>query len=213
MVVDLKTPLALAEVLGSLIASVIDAQAQAARATVEFIEEVGLKDAAGENGPRDLRTVRFRYSKLDENQVMQPFVVEVPLLGLVDIPMISVSKATFSFTYDVTSTAPTKPSTPAAPAGGVVAPSAAQPSIASVALAKIAQPALIKGRFTRVQPPPGTGTGTAPPQERGGLRVTVELEKAPVPVGVERVLDILELAATESAEAGGVEGDQDDDEQ
>lgn len=205
MVIDPKTPLSLSEIMGSLISSVIEAQAQAARATVEFIEEVGLEEGK-ENAPRDLRKARFRYSKLGADNTPQDFVVEVPLLGLVDIPLIAVSKATFSFTYDVTTTAPKAKATAAPSAApSAITPLADTATIANLQLAKIASPAIIKGRFTKVARPTGTGGGggdggAGPAQESGGLKVVVELEKAPMPVGVERVLEILELAATETPE-------------
>ena len=57
--------------------------------------------------------------------------------------------------------------------------------------------AVITGRFKRpVSTSSGTTSSTA--KETGGLDVTIELEKAPLPVGIDRILDMLELAATES---------------
>jgi hypothetical protein len=177
-VLDLSTPLSLSEILGSAMAAVIDAQAQSARASVEFIQDVGIIPPAAPGGEEKLRMVQFRYRKLDENQKEADFMVEIPLLGLVDVPMVSVKTATFSFSYDVSDTAPGQKTTPTV-------------NVASTSfLSKLTIPATIKGRVGRT-PSPSTGS------EKASLQVKVELEKSAMPVGLEKILDILEVAAAE----------------
>jgi hypothetical protein len=93
--------LQLSELLGSLMASVVDAQARAARTTVDFIESVGFETA--EDGRDRLRTVSVQYQKLDENGDDASFIVNVPLLALVNVPHLAVDTASFSLAYDVVS--------------------------------------------------------------------------------------------------------------
>ncbi|MEW6646705.1 MAG: DUF2589 domain-containing protein [Pseudomonadota bacterium] len=96
-------PLGLGDILGSLMSSVIGAQAQSARATVAFIEDVGFeKSAAGDK----LRTVSVLYEKLDENNQPATFAVEMPLLAMVNIPSLAVKNASFALAYDVLTTEP-----------------------------------------------------------------------------------------------------------
>lgn len=102
MVLRRIEPLGLGDILGSLMSSVIGAQAQAARATVSFIEDVGFeKTSTGDK----LRTVAVRYEKLDEDNRPATFQVEVPLLSMVNVPSLAVKSASFSMSYDVLTTA------------------------------------------------------------------------------------------------------------
>lgn len=189
---DPTTPITLAETMGAMMVSVVEAQAQAARATIDFVEGVGLKEG-DESKARDLRTVQFRYKKLDENQVLQDFTLEIPLLGMVDIPVITLKKATFSFSYEVTETMeaqPQKSSDESTPARGS----------STARLLPLTKTARIKGRFAKR--PQATSTTQ---ERRGSLEVTVEFEKAPMPIGIDRILDILELAASESGPVDSTE--------
>ncbi len=189
MAIVSSDPLSLGQTLGTLLTAVIDAQAQAARATVEFIEEVGIVDDNSEAGSsRDLRHVEFKYKKLDENFESNEFVLELPLLSMVDIPLLAVKTATFKFNYQITKT--TKPSdsdsTPKASSSNTLA---AKPT-SRLTLYK-ARPALLEGAIRKKS----FATET---EEKGGLDITVEVEKAALPVGLDRILEILELAATET---------------
>lgn len=177
LLLDTSTPLSLAEILGTALSSVIDAQAQSARATVEFIKEVGILPAGGPDGKEKLRTIQFCYHKLDENRKEAEFVVEIPLLGIVNIPMVTVKTATFSFSYEVTDTRP-----------GQKDIAATQRETAF--LSRLAVPAKLQGRLTRT-PTAAGGSETA------SVQVKIELERAAMTIGVEKILDILDVAAAE----------------
>jgi hypothetical protein len=90
--------LELSELLGALLGAVVDAQAASARATVDFIESVGFEVVGTE---RQMRTVRMRYTKKDENGEFAEFEVDVPLLALVNVPSLAVKQAVLTFGYDV----------------------------------------------------------------------------------------------------------------
>ncbi|MFE6922901.1 DUF2589 domain-containing protein [Nocardia sp. NPDC057663] len=92
-------PLQLGDLLGSLMGAVVDAQAQAARASIAFVEDVGLVSESG--NPERLRTVSLRFRKRDENGELADFEVEVPLLAMVNVPSLTVREATLSMAYDV----------------------------------------------------------------------------------------------------------------
>src|SRR6266540_3521103 len=98
MTVAAVEALELSQLLGSLLASVVEAQAASARATVDFVESVGFEP--GTDGER-MRTVRLRYRKKDENSIPADFEVEVPLLALVNVPSLAVKQARLTFSYQV----------------------------------------------------------------------------------------------------------------
>lgn len=185
MAIKRQEALTLAEVLGSMLGSVVDAQAQSARATVDFVEAVGFEDTP--DGQR-LRTVTMRYTKKDENGEFAEFEVEVPLLALVNVPALAVREAKLSFSYDVvTQASESSSSTPAT-----------TPATASVVVSKAA---LLKG-FVRSKPTPTTTT-TPAARRTTSIDVDVTLEQQELPIGVERLFDLAELGIAERPVDGG----------
>lgn len=172
--------LELGQVLGSLLGSVVQAQAESARATVDFVEDVGFEEA--KEGER-MRTVKLRYTKKDENDEPAEFEVEVPLLALVNVPSLAVKKANLTFSYDV-----------------VTAVEEAKPSGGALPIATKLEPARLKG-FVR-SPTGSTSTPTtsspAPTTRRTtAIDLDVTLEQQEMPLGVERLFDLAELGITE----------------
>ncbi|MEO6446582.1 MAG: DUF2589 domain-containing protein [Gemmatimonadaceae bacterium] len=169
--------LSLGTTIGTILTAIVDAQAQSARATVEFVNEVGFTTPVP-NEPDRLRSVTFRYRKRDADNKLAEFSVDIPLLGMVDIPVISIKKATITFNYEITQSQtapqPTGPPLKASPLAG-----------------RIPAAALMKGRVLQAGK-------TTDDRERATLAVTIEIEKSPLPIGLERVLDILEAAAAEA---------------
>ena len=167
LVIDSTTPLTLGQIVGDILSALVDAQAQAARTTVDFIDSVGFLPATAPAAPA-LRSVQFKYSKFDENQVHADFTVTIPLLAMVDIPLICIKKATIKLDYEVS----TVDEVDARDAKG-------QP-------AKVAR---LKGRVL---------SGRTTSSERATVAVSVDIEKADLPPGLARTLDILEQASRET---------------
>ena len=95
--IDQNVPLVLNETLGSLLGSIVNAQVTSANASIDFIHQVGLLPKKEGETAQELETIKFKYQKLDADNNPTSFVLEVPLLALVDIPSMSVKKATISF--------------------------------------------------------------------------------------------------------------------
>ncbi|MGE0228740.1 MAG: DUF2589 domain-containing protein [Dehalococcoidia bacterium] len=168
IVIDPLATLTIGQAVGNIISALVDAQARAARTTVEFIDDVGFLPARTGESPT-LRTVEFTYRKRDENNEEAEFQVSLPLLGMVDIPLIAIRRATIDLEFEVNSvqeppSAPTRPNLPS-----------------------LATPVL-KGQVL---------SGRRTTDERGTIKISVELEKAELPPGLVRSLDILEQAASE----------------
>lgn len=88
-------PLALRELLGTLIGDLIVAEAHAARASTDFLKNAGFK-----NGDRDywgsLRFVTFSFS-VQEPDGDKTRTLRVPLLSLVPIPLLQIAQAEYEF--------------------------------------------------------------------------------------------------------------------
>jgi hypothetical protein len=195
--------LQLGELLGSLLASVVEAQQQAARATVEFIGEVGFETTT--DGER-MRTVTLRYTKKDENGQPAEFEVGVPLLAMVNVPSLMVKEAKLSFSYDVVTSESQEAQ--ARPSGSGASPRAGASS--SAGLPRMSLTERVRSVST-LQPARITGYIRRRPQDAAvaerrttAIDVDVTLEQQPMPVGVERLFDLAELGITERpADEGG----------
>lgn len=175
--------LELAEVLGSLMSSVVDAQAEAAKASVDFVSDVGFEE---NNGSRVMRMVKLRYRKKDENGVMADFEVEVPLLAMVNIPALAVSEAKLSFSYDVV--------TAQQSAGEKRGAGAAANRAGGVLFGK---PARLKGFVRREVAASSGGSGKVSTRSVTAIDLDVTLAQQEMPIGVERLFDLAELGIEE----------------
>lgn len=213
--------LGLGDLLGSLLAAVIDAHQHSIQSSLDFVKQVGF---ITEDGQERLRTVTIRHTKLDENQQPAEFTLEMPLLAMVNIPTLGVKTANVSFSYDILETvplpAPQPTPTPAplpspAPAPSPTPSPAPKPeplpspfptpeplpteirltsTIDRPLLADLAiTPVELRGIIRRT-PSNLPANAAGPPRS---LDVNVTLEREPTPLGIERLLDLAELAMTE----------------
>lgn len=166
LVIDPSTPLTLGQIVGEMLSALVRAQAQAAQTTVDFINSVGFTPASG-GVASSLRTIQFRYQKPDENQTPAEFVVEIPLLGMVDIPLICIRNATLKLDYEIAT---------------------ATEEDAKGPDGKPTKVARLKGRVL---------SGRTSPSERATISLSIDVGKAESPPGLSKALDILELAAKE----------------
>lgn len=162
----------LGDLLGSLMSAVVEGQRQATGSALEFVEQIGLT-GEGE-GSEGFRTVAIRYTKLDENQEPAEFVLEVPLLAMVNIPTLTVKQAKIAFRYDVLTTETT--SAPDIPTTGPLG----MPTIRPVGLVG----------YVPTRPVTGQTRATT------GVDVEVTMQSEPLPVGLERILELTELAVS-----------------
>ncbi|GAA3842179.1 DUF2589 domain-containing protein [Streptomyces phyllanthi] len=185
---DVST-LGLDELLGALLSAVVGGQREATAGTLALVEQIGLvRDA---EGTERFRTVTIRYTKLDENQEPSEFALEVPLLAMVAIPTLTVREAKISFTYDVTRTAVDRP------AEQIRAERESVPrALADVSL----RPVVLKGFVPRSRTVTSRET-----RETAGIDIEVTVESVPLPVGLERLLDLTELTVARPAGDDGGE--------
>jgi hypothetical protein len=169
--------LGLGELLGSLLTAIVEGQAAATGSALDFVEKVGLTGTE----KQQFRTVSIRYTKLDENQEPAEFDLELPLLALVNVPTITVRQATLSFHYEVVTT--TKETASTSDEDG--------PLVKNL---RPVRPVTLVGYVPR------RTTSSTDRSERTGIDVEVTVESQNLPVGLERILDLTELAQSRPAE-------------
>lgn len=94
----------LTDLLGAPMRAIVQAEAMAAKATADFIKEVGF---TGNNDASDpdfgtVRTVTFKYQRFKAGGGTETVTLEIPLLTLVPIPAIQVAEAEIDFQVALT---------------------------------------------------------------------------------------------------------------
>ncbi len=101
--------------IGAPLKAAVEAQALAARTTVEFIEKVGFKEQDSDLGSLfndltqdantgEIRNVTFTYKKLDEDGTIRNVELTVPILSIVPIPFLRIDEVTIDFTAKLNDT-------------------------------------------------------------------------------------------------------------
>lgn len=170
------TPRYITELLGAPMAAIVHAEGIAARATADFIKEVGFTNDSdsidGDYG--EIRNVTFSYERIASNGTAELAKLSVPLLTIIPIPSIQVAEAEIEF--DLAMTQPESSPTPkdSSKLGNLS-------SYRSVQL---------KAVFAKKQNPsassPVTTTATA------NMNVKIRLAQSELAVGMVQLLNILD---------------------
>lgn len=192
--------LPLHDLIGATLVAIIEADAQAAQATLEYIETVGFvtpskpeASAEGEGiAAGKLRMAEFKYRKLDENNEVSDFVASVPVLALVPIPALQVQDARFKLTAQITDIAAQDTTAP-----GANAPAALATRAATSIVSKI-QP-----RQYQLLTKPVASSGTKDQETRGNFHLEVEITmgQADLPLGMEKLFNMMDNAIREDKAA------------
>jgi hypothetical protein len=167
------------QLIGSPIVAIIQAEAMAARASAEFIENVGFvkQDDKAENSYGRLRTVTFSYTKQDVNGRDVEEEVELPLLSLIPIPLLQIKDAQLSFNLKVIETVTETAGQKTASARGFDTSGTERP----VSLMAVYKPV--------------TNT-TDNIKSDTDMKVSVNLVQSDIPAGLQHLFQIMENAAT-----------------
>lgn len=98
------TPRYISELLGAPMAAVIQAEAIAAKATANFIKEVGFTKPTDASDPEfgAVRTITFSYQRLNADGTSQTATLAIPLLTIIPIPSLQVAEAVIEFDLALT---------------------------------------------------------------------------------------------------------------
>jgi hypothetical protein len=191
--------LQLHELLGATLIAIVRADAEAAKATLEFIQTVGFvtPESEGDETETDLqagqlRMAEFRYRKLDENNEISEFVASVPVLSLVPIPGLQIKDAKLSLAVKLSDIVAETPS----PKTSTGQPTTLQPQPSSP------QPTALRNPFlSRLRPvpykllaKPAATSGTKTQEMKGTFHVDIQvsLQQADIPLGLEKILELMD---------------------
>ena len=189
---DLKS-LPLQDIIGAPVSAIVQAETQASRTALQFIEKVGFVKAA--DAPEDasaldvgsLRMVEFGYTKPDENGDPADFVARIPLLALFPIPGIRVKLAKIAFTAKITDVyTETTNETETGDTSGTTPADGTDPSFLNAPT--------VNFRGSLVSNTSTTNNTTS----SYDLNIQLELEQTPLSPGMAKLLNMLDLAISET---------------
>ncbi len=166
----------LSDLIGAVLASMVNADAQAAMATMKFIESFGFTPGA-RGAPGILRMVRFEYDRSSPDGMVQRQTMRLPLLSLVPIPTLHIERGDVEFDARIQGVRP------AGIAGMVAATGSPMPApelVASIAPGTRAAPAALAAGGERPQ-------ATAD----GQMHIRVELKRADLAAGTISLLGLM----------------------
>jgi len=189
--------LPLADLIGATLVAIVQADAEAARATLDFIETVGFIPPAQEQTTEggiaagNLRMAEFRYKKLDENNEVAEFVATVPVLALVPIPALQVKDARFKLSAQITDISQETP----APAARATPAALAATNVAAISALQPLQYKLLAK--------PVAASGAKGQEVRGTFHVELEVTmgQADLPLGMEKLFNLMDQAIQDSKPA------------
>ncbi|WP_202077888.1 DUF2589 domain-containing protein [Caldalkalibacillus salinus] len=91
--------------IGVPLSSVIEAQAEAAKSTIEFIEKVGFTapdDRVQVDDLQEARTITFSYERLNADGAEESVEITVPVLSIVPVPYIRIDTMDIDFSAKIT---------------------------------------------------------------------------------------------------------------
>lgn len=177
---DLKS-LPLSDIIGAPVSAIVQAETQAAETAIRFIEKVGFQrdpDAPPNQTALDagrLRMVEFGYTKPDENGEPAEFIARIPLLALFPIPGIRVALAKIAFTAKITDV--------------FTETSETQEDSDSMFTEPQTQ---FRGSVVSAASSSGTTSASY------DLNIQLELEQTPVSAGMAKLLNMLDVAISDS---------------
>lgn len=175
------TPKFISDLLGAPMAAVVQAEAIAARATADFIKEVGFTKSTDAADPDfgAIKSISFSYNRQNADGSSQMASITVPLLTIVPIPTLRVAQAVIEL--DLAITQPEVSNN----GGG---------DSSSKKNFGIEQPLRLKALFAKKPTVSSPNTGNS---ISGNMNVKITLEQAEPTIGMVQLLSILDNAKKE----------------
>ncbi|MBE7176794.1 MAG: DUF2589 domain-containing protein [Mucilaginibacter polytrichastri] len=175
MAANLASTIALpyAELIGSPLVAMIEAEALAARASADFIRTVGFSaDGENESDFGRMNTVSFSYTKQDVNGKTVTDEISVPILSLIPIPLLQIKEASLEFNLKLTDV--TKTETKGKAAGDTPV--------------RLAPAIRMKGVYGGIKNSNSETTSTV------DLKVKLNIVQSDIPAGLQKLFQIMESA-------------------
>ncbi|MEY4581903.1 MAG: hypothetical protein RL701_6606 [Pseudomonadota bacterium] len=171
------------QLIGAPLVAIVEAEALAARATAEFIQEVGFsRDPSDKsNSFGTLRTVKFTYRKQNVNSQVVVEEIELPLLSIVVIPALQVKSAEIELNLRLSEVeeVSTQPSVDGRAR-------ASNPALATLATERVQ----FKGTFAPDKPASSNSSSSV------DLKVKINVVQADITTGLSKLFQIFDTALT-----------------
>lgn len=184
--IDMSTQfkgLPMADLIGSPLTAACDAQLKLANATATFIKTVGFLPPANAGDPNavgDVRTAKFAFKRQTANGP-EDVSMDVPLLAIVNVPALSVTRVDITFDMEVKSSSTSKEG---------MDKSGSFSADASVGWGPFSLKVHVQGSVSSHQ------ENTRSSDNSAKYHVEVHAEDRGMPEGLARVLDIMHQAIT-----------------
>ena len=183
--------LPLEQLVGSLAGSLVKAQGLAADETARLIDQIGFEDVEGDEPPR-LRTFDFQFTRteVDEttDEIKQSTVsVTLPLLSIINIPSIAVDEANMDLEFRIVAHGDQEERT-----------TSSRSIAASSGAAQLIQPR----RLYAIPARKNTVVNNEVVDSSASVRVSVKFKRLEQPLGVDKLMSLIDDAATETVSEG-----------
>jgi|GEM_PF-2991258 hypothetical protein len=167
--------------VGAQLTALIEAEAEGAEKSSEYIESVGFDKNA--DGTLSLRTVTFDMRRRDTDGTVRTHSIKIPVITLVPIPLLTIEEANIEFELQIEDmvTASTESEDAANSARG---------SLGSLFLGKPKKKLLT--RLAR--------TTTEKSTTKSDLKMRVKIAQSPFPLGIERLLSTADLSVEDDTD-------------
>ncbi|MCR9244622.1 MAG: DUF2589 domain-containing protein [bacterium] len=176
--------------IGAQLTALIEAEAEGAEKTAEFIESVGFDRQP--DGSMKLRMVTFEMERRDTDGTSRVHRISMPIITLVPIPMLTIESATLAFDLNVEHHTIAKSASTAAasptPTTFRERLAARSPGATPKKKPKLAT-RLVSKRQGR-----SSSRSTNDTKSNADLQVQVQIGQADFPIGIERLLNVAELS-------------------
>jgi hypothetical protein len=176
------TPKFISDLLGAPMAAIVQAEAIAARATADFIKEVGFtkNTDAIDSDFGAVKNISFSYNRMNTDGTSQMASITVPLLTIVPIPTLRVAQAVIELDLAITQPEANTPG------GG---------DSKSIKIFGVEKPLRLKALLAK-KPSPGPSPATGN-SITGNMNVKITMEQAEPTIGMVQLINILETAKNE----------------
>ena len=175
--------------LSSQVRAIIEADAESAATTADFIEKVGFEPDASGKGMGKLRMVEFTMQRRNDEGGLTTHRIKIPLLSLVPIPILNIEKAEIDFDLQIEDIQEVETSSTGNASAG---------SSSGTRNLRGRPAARLKTSFAKKTPANRKSSTTT--KQQADLSVKLVMSQSDFPLGIERLINIAELGANDEIE-------------
>lgn len=179
--------------IGAQLSALIEAEAEGAEKSAEYIENVGFEKQA--DGTLKLRMVVFEMPRRDVDGVVRTHSIQVPVLTLVPIPLLTIEEAELEFDLLIEDIRSEEvKTTPPSSGGSRRSRPTLRETLAAKFGAKEAKPrSSLVARLARTSEQTTTTTAD--------LSMRIKIAQSAFPLGIERLINVADLSVEDETDA------------